>query len=548
MTITRVNEVKHRCEELRGVWAERNRRFKVWYELIQMVDKLVQDNMESFVGNDPRAAFNLTTHMLDQKIPHRIRTEQQDLRTMRAASIVERLFDTAWRDVDKVHRQRGRESFMRDFISFLIATGWYAIFANVDTSGRFQAEVLNPAEVYQDWDEVLWEVARITVVSSARAKRIAESNGWKLDREPNGDVKIYDNWKMSDNGKVPYNSVVIDNTLVKYKVNEPRFDRIPIFTGPAGGLPDTGVITGDVTKWRGEIGQSSMVTNEQIFFQTNKWWTFMMQLLRDTAQPATWERSSQSTPIIRPQDKFKRGAHYKLGPNDEVGFMVPPPIPMELRSMQLDMEAMAQRGGVSHALYGVVGQSVSSFVMSQITQSAHMMAKPFHDAIVNSITDIDNFWFNMARKFGYEPYGFSIPDDLPEDIEITANYDLRVPGDAANRATFSRMMNPNFRLTQHRIYDEFWPEVKNPREEMARLVAEDALSHPLRSTAALIQGFREEALILREAGDTQGHRLFNRMADLVEASLSPGQPPQQPQRRESPGVAPWMAPGEGGQG
>ena len=48
-----------RCSELKTYWQQRNRKVKDWYEQIQMVDTLAQKDMESFVGNDPRASFNL---------------------------------------------------------------------------------------------------------------------------------------------------------------------------------------------------------------------------------------------------------------------------------------------------------------------------------------------------------------------------------------------------------------------------------------------------------------------------------------------------------
>ena len=65
-------QVRARCKELQRYWQPRNDKMKRWYSLIQMVDELATEKLESFVGNDPRSMFNLVLHMLDTKVPHRI--------------------------------------------------------------------------------------------------------------------------------------------------------------------------------------------------------------------------------------------------------------------------------------------------------------------------------------------------------------------------------------------------------------------------------------------------------------------------------------------
>ena len=52
-------EIVDKCTTLEKFWQPRNKEFQTWYQLIQMVDNLAQRDMESFVGNDPRASYNL---------------------------------------------------------------------------------------------------------------------------------------------------------------------------------------------------------------------------------------------------------------------------------------------------------------------------------------------------------------------------------------------------------------------------------------------------------------------------------------------------------
>ncbi len=514
-------EVIKRCGDLKSMWGKRNAKFTEWYNLIKMVDSLAQENMESFVGNDPRAAYNLTLHLLNQKIPHRLRVEEMDKSLIQSSSQVEMFFSQAWQDIYNRYRSRGKPNFMRDLIGYTLATGWYAVFSMVNPDGqKCIAEIYNPATVFPNWDDVMVECSRIETISENSAKRMLIRNGWKADIR--GATNIYDYWTVdiprSDGGYTIYNSVVVGTTLVKPMTLETTVRRIPIFVSPAGGLPDTGVLSPDT--WQEEIGQPAIATNAKLYQYWNKWWTFILQILRDTAQPHLFEQTRGTTKIIKPNEINTRGAVWRGTPEDKISFVSPPPLPMELRSSMLDMEAMLQRGGPSFSMYGAMQQQMSSFVMSQVTSMTAMMAGAYHEGIINCLTDIDNLWRQQIREFSYKPYGFSWPKDLPDNMEMTADYEIRIPGDIANRATAARMLNPNFRLPQARIYEELFPEVKNPLKDQARVRAEDSEQNPVYNVIALIQALREQAMLLEKAKDRVGAELFTKAADRVEASLN----------------------------
>lgn len=523
-------DVTVKCNELKKFWLKRNTKFKQWYRLIQQVDELAQADMESFVGNDPRAAYNLTLHMLDSKIPHRIPAEDLDREMIGAASAVEAFYKTAWRDVFKRGRKGLSEGFMRDLIGFLIATGWYSVFAQVTPDGkRCMAEIWNPATVFPNFDIDMVECAHIVELTPASARRMIIRNKWQM-AAPTSKITLYDYWRTDDQDAV-YNSIVLGTTLVKVETPEPRFKRIPIFVGAVGGLPDTGPLQTVSDTWKEEKGQASIATNAQLYKQWNKWWTYSMQILRDTAQPKIFEKSPSGAKIVKPEEIFKRGTIWKGGPQDSVEYVTPPPIPLELRTTSLDMEAMMQRGGPSWALFGAVQQQITSYVFAQIAASAQQMAKPFHQGIVNLMTDIDNFWLDMIRQSKARPYGFEIPPELPDNVEITADYEIRIPGDLTRRATEARMLNPDFRLSLTRVYDEVFPEVQNPLVEMARVRADRAEQHPLFAMIDLIVSLREQAKLLSDAGEPEGARLHAVAADRLEAQLSAAQ-------EEAGGVAP----------
>lgn len=510
-----------RAKDLKSFWSERDTRFKEWYKLIQMVDLLAQDDMESFVGNDPRAAYNLTLHTLDQTIPHRIPAEEMRLELFEASNSLENFYRSAWADIYYRYRIRGRQSWLRDFIGLMIATGWYSVFSIVSQDGkRCLAEIWNPATVFQNWDDELVECAHILDLSPGEAWRMAQRNGWPLDRKPTTRQVLYDYWLLDDGGKV-HNSIVLGRDIMKPDTQE-HFSRIPIFTNPVGGLPDTGFLSEDANVWKGEIGQPYLATNERVYKSWNKWWTFSMQLLRDTAQPRWFEQTRSGKPIIKPENIFKRGAIFRGSPEDSINALATPPIPIDMRSTLLDMEAMMQRGGPPHSMYGAVQQQMTSYVMSQVTAAANQMMRPFHRAVVESITDMDNFWLEDIRGRKVQPYGFKLPSELPEDILVSAEYEIQIPGDLANRATIARMLNPEFTLSEFRIMRDLFPEITNPLEENAKKSAEKALRHPLKEQIDLIESFRTQADVLKKAGDTRLAKLYAKAADMIEAILDAG--------------------------
>ena len=552
--------VEGRCKELEKYWSARNRKMKDWYRLIEMVDELKTDKMESFVGNDPRAMFNLVTHLLDAPIPHRLDIEDLgDMELANISSSVSKLLGTAWNDNAKRFRRSGpHQSLSRYSIGLMLATGWYAEIALLSDDGKsIYFEPLHPAQVYPMWDyeQGLSEVAHIYTISSSSAKRMCSRNNWTVEIRGLSDITIYDYWWVEYEvlgQPLICNAVSIGGTLVKYEPTHLR--RIPIYTGPVGGLPDSGILSNQILTssnsvgspadtWKAEIGQSIVATNENIYRSWNKWWTFSMQLLRDTAQPRIFERSRSGKAIVKPEDVFRRGAIFRGGPDDSVDFIGSPPIPLELRSTQLDLEAMMQRGGVSWAMFGNATGQLTAYVMSQIAASANQIMRPFHQAIINKTEDEDNDILQDILSRGASPYNWKIPEGLTSEMRVVADYDIEIPGDLIQRATVARMIDPDFRLSYSYVLQHLFPDIKNSMEERARVRADIAERHPTNSMIALIQYYRIQAAFLTKNGDTESARLYDLAADLAESQISPQQPqqtgqPNLPTNTGTPAVSP----------
>ena len=547
--------VKARCIALKNFWSARDAKMRNWYRLIQMVDELKTDKMESFVGNDARAMYNLVLHVLGTKIPHRLKDYNlDDPQQSEANESVSKLMDRCWDDAEKQFRSAGpRQNLHRTIRGLMLSTGWYAVFAPFyDDGTRAFAEPWNPIEVYPMWniEMGLAEVAHVHRMAGQVCSLMAKRNNWPGSWQE--DQSIYDYWWIEENAEpfamqryVVWNAVVVGTELVKFEPT--RFKKIPIYISPVGGLPDTGPLSegselstasynaagkGSGERWKEEIGQSVVATNEHIYRTWNKWWTFSLQLLRDTAQPRIFERSRSGKPIVKPEEVFRRGTVWRGGPDDSVDFVQPPDMPLELRSNQLDLEAMMQRGGVSWSMYGAVSGQMSAYVMSQISASANQVMSPFHDALQNLYADIDNDWMQDILDRGLKPYKWKKPAGLTADMEIDASFDIEIPGDMVQRLTAARMADPEFELSYTYVVSKLFSDIKDPMREKARVLADKAEQHPTNSVIALIQYYRKQANYLSMAGDSKTAELYNYAADAALMQLKGMSQPPQPSQQQ----------------
>ncbi len=529
------SEIITRTTALKTFWGKRDSKMKSWYEQLKMVDLLAQRNMESFVGNDPRTSFNLISSLLNQRIPHRLPPNKLSIEQVRSAGELSLLFDVIWENIYAAYRQRGRY-LQKDIIDYLLVTGWYSVFAAPTLDGSaFVAEAWNPITVYPKWSNILAECAHIFTPGEAAIQHMVIRNGWKLQSTVSSNTVIRDYWYAEQTAAqvIVHNSILIGNEQVKIDTVEPRFKRIPIFVFPIGGLPDTGDLSKRGETWKEEIGQSLLATNENIYKSINKWWTFMMQLLRDTAQARTFEKSTSAKKIVGEGEWDRRGGHFKLGPQDEVGFIQPPAIPVELRSIQLDLEAMKERGIPNATMLGSIQQRMTSFAMSQAASATNQAARYFHQGIVDLFSDMDNFFYDLIIENNYKPYELALPSDLPPiaNAKLSADYPLRIPGDLTQRATTARMLNPEFSLSEEFIIEESFPEIKNPSEEIARVTAGKARKDPIFAQIALVEALRKEAILLRGALDSSAAELYEKAAERLEQQITgEGEQPVQPGR------------------
>jgi hypothetical protein len=518
------------CNTLSNYWAPRNEKFKTWLKLLSMEDTLKQEKMESFVGNDPRSSYNLVLYLLTHRpLPHRVPTNDLEDKDLEKAIAVEDFIHTAWKNIDSNYRNlTGRRSVVSDMVGRLLLTGWSTTCAYI-TQTECVLEPYNPSTVYPEWGDGLVKCAHIYPISSKALANKAKKKGWDIGNVPNiGNTNLYDYWFVE--GADIMHTIFTSKGYLVPPAAEPLM-RIPLFIYMTGGLPDDGTISGDDQIYKETAGQSFLAPNEKVFLSYNKQWTFSQQMLRDTAQPRWVEHTRGGAKVAKEEHIFRRGGIFTYGEGEGLEALQVPPMPIELRSDRIDMESMLQRGGPNWALYGNLGAPMTAYVMSQVAASTDQLLSPFKDVIVNSTDDIDNYFVSECMRTGWKPYDISVK--MPKGAEVSNEFDIEIPGNIIQKATVSRMLDPEFRLSATTIMDLLWGEVKNPIVEKARIRTDMAEVHPITASINLMEYFRSESTRLRKS-DPDAADAYDKAANAIMLSIGPApQIPSQVQPMQS---------------
>ncbi len=536
-----------RCEDLKTLYQQRNRNIVGWYDLLALTDELEQKGMESVVVNDPRTFYNTALHLLTPEIPHRIPVQGQDKESIAWASSLEQLVDTTWAGINRQYRRRGRKSWLEYMVGLMLATGWYSVLA-IAATDKLIAEVWNPYEVFPDWDgQDMYSVAHIFSLDNRQARRLFQQRGWTTPSHFRGqNIIIFDLWEVTDEGVI--NATTADGMFVKPETIEP-FEEIPIIAGPVGGLPDDGPIGSNRRRkteqeWRASIGQSILATNQAIYKNQNRVTTFMQQILRDTAQPKYWDKG-RGGPVVTPEELERRGGIFHLGEDQDMGTVAMPGIPVELTALINSYEQMVQRGSLPRALSGQV-QNIPMGLMSQVAAAAVQVLSSMHSAVKDILSEVDNTWTAGILGGVFEAGAKVLPQNVPmELVRFDVKYPIHIPGDLVQRATITRMISPNARISPPTALDLFWPEIQDPQAELAVARADDAQQHPLWQQLTLISALREESDLLRKNNRNEDAALLDKAQEIMITQIMGAGAQPSPNGRAAGGVPPeGMSPNE----
>ena len=195
---------------------------------------------------------------------------------------------------------------------------------------------------------------------------------------------------------------------------------------------------------------------------------------------------------------------------------------------------MIQRGLFPWVLHGNLQQQLSYLAMANVASSALQQLTPYVEGVEGVLSDVDNFWINMMDVGGFRPLGYEKPTELPPDGSFKVKSEIQIPGYLVQRATVARMLNPNFRLPQRWIMERMFPEISSSLETQAQIRSEDAMMDPRAVMVDSIIAYKEYSEQLRRDGNTEGARLYEKLAASIESELGVGQ------RQTVPGAQPTI--------
>ena len=538
------NYIIQRCTDLKNFWSTRAKKIEDWYDILLLVNTLAQEGMESVITNDPRTNFNLAKHLLTTMIiADKIPLENLVPEQVPAVSYLESYVSKRWQDQEKRYRSIGRRGWLSELFSWMLASGWYSVFSMV-TDKEIWAEVWSPAECYPDFGpDGLVEHARIYSLSASAANRKIKSMGWTVPNSFTDNTTFYDHWSFDADGDV-VNAVVAGTYFVKEPVKDikmSKLGRLPIFTSPVGGLPDMGSIRREgvqaIKTWQEHFGESIVASGEDLLLNYNKMRTFLQQAARTAANPHYLELSGGDTPIATDALMNRWGSVLHGQTGEDVRPLQQSQIPVELTNLLFTYQNELQRTFFPYAVFGNIQQQLSYLAMANVASASLQVLTPYIDAFKGLRTDLDNFWADMILENGLRPYKFVVSGNMPPKDERLFDVDatVEIPGYLIQRATVSRMMNPNFKLPELWVMERMFPEIKNALKAQADTDAEEAGRNPRALLVKQILAYEEYARINRESEppNSRAAELYAKLAKVLESELA-GQPAQpQPKSRET---------------
>uniref|UniRef100_A0A6M3KB60 Portal protein n=1 Tax=viral metagenome TaxID=1070528 RepID=A0A6M3KB60_9ZZZZ len=548
---------------LRTFWQPRTDRIKEMYQLRRLTDENKKKDHESVVSNDPATFLRLATHLISfmQPIFRIPLTDDEQQRTQSGKS--ERALVSLWRERDAVERKRGRQAWRRQLADLILTTGWYAVLATVvkekGGSPKFLAEIWNPNNVFQEWDDDGLATC-IHAYSTTWEAADKKARGHDKEIPPRqrmtswgsvGFATIIDWWKKEEG--VVKHGLKIGNSLIIDPETVSPFEEIPIITGPVLGEAGWGGYDLSDTDWKKYYGQSLFEPNFELYKKQNNWMSWHQNLIKEFAYPLTKDTSTGGREVVTAED-IRAGKLIHLAPGQDVTRERPPGVPQGSEMVLGTYTGQIQRGSFPWVMYGSTPFRMSGTALNQLLQTAHTVVGPFHEALRAIISDVSFIWLSEYKRqkmkgvsiSGKRLVGENIgsffqeefsPADVPDALFVDAEIKLATPSDLMERISIARVAKPQGDLLDlTTILDELL-EQQDPVRIQERIAEGRMNESEILQRIILLRKMKAKVAALRIAGDNEGATLLDQ---FVTNMLNEMQPRQQgatpPERLATPGA------------
>lgn len=524
-----IQEVRSEITNLKLMWQHRNKRFREWYEILILVDQLYARGMESYVSNEPQSFYNMSHYLLTRgDISHLMPVTSESAMELDRRALVNRACHGMWREIDRERQHGGNQSYLDDLGFFLLVLGWYATIGYFDKdTGKYHSQIWNPYDVYPRFgDNRLPVCLHSYALSEAEAKDKILANRYDdgMLGRIHGQVTFDDLYRLVGDS---YYSI----TLMNGQPVTPWEDRgdVKLLVAPVGGFSDKGSLlkSGD---WRRYAGRSIYEANATVYEAFNKYKSMISQILRDSAQPITVEKSAVQQ--VTPEQLRQRGAHFHFSQTDPGLERVPPGvIPIELQGNLMEIRREMQKASFTDAVFGMMDtQHPSGYSLSLMaTSSANQILYPYMNAKHFVISEHDQFWLSSLKtsKRVFDVKGRLLeklhPKDIPDDVAITVESDVATPKDWMEKSTIANQLKDH--LDSNTIITEIL-KLPDPQEIKRARKLDAILLDPMTLMIEKISAYEAHAEYLERRGDVKQAARFRQAAQAAEAQMglpAPGQ-------------------------
>jgi len=519
-------QVKTDIASLKTFWSARNKRFRDWYEMLILVDKLASKGMETYVSNEPQTFYNMAHYLLTKgDLAHNTPMENESALELDRKAKISRGCQYLWNLIDTERKYGGGASFIDELAFYLLVLGWYSTVALFDVdSGLLKTQIWSPADTYPRYanNRMVTCVHSYKLTENEAALK-ANENNWNYQARTGGMGEVVlDDYFYQDNTGLLHNIIFIDDKDVTGWQDRPE---MKLFVAPVGGFPDKGSITPNRKDWKSLTGRGIFEVNATIDTHFNKWKSMISQILRDTAQPITQEFSA--SPQATPEQLRERGGHYHYAPGEQGIVRVPPAaIPIELQSNLMEVRREKQKGSFNDAVFGMVEGQPGYALSLLATSSANQILYPYMDAKHFVIGENDKFWLSNLKssKRVFDIKGKFVeklkPTEIPDDVVIQVDSDVATPKDWMERGTIANLLKDH--LDEATIATEIL-KVSDPQSIKRRKSLDRMLNHPVFQTVEAASAAETHADYLERRGDSRQAARFRRAARALDAMI--GVPP-----------------------
>ena len=452
----------------RQLWGKRDSTVRASLQLIKMQDNIQLHNRQAITiaTSEPRAQFNLATHMLSWT-PEVIRlpVTSQDLAQRREMGLAERAAVGMWKQNTDWQRMRGNPSWRvqsaRHLLLGFAATEW-DIRLTPDGQPQFIAIPWNPMSVYPDFGgpdkELIACDYTYTITRDALRRAVAYNEGWQMpramersERAPIRIIKHYETDGVNVSMAVVANEAGDNEDIIMPLTYQPHMTEIPVVIMPIFDIDD---MTSDTPNIDGFL-----MRNETNYKRLNLFMSEQMDVAHLNAYRSVQITSSTGRTTV---DKEQlRGEVIPTTP--DVMFN-----PIQAHGTTLNyLMGATQRNQLPFQLFGDLPFELSGTALMLIMPAATYALGVYKQAGEHMQAMITHKWLERMRHLeltdvalqGHSDRGFFSEafsyKDIPDSNYPEVEWPLAVPQDLPTKIGIARQAVPQGQLlSRQRVMEE----------------------------------------------------------------------------------------------